>query len=100
MQYYTTKYEELITLENILEAWSEFKKGKSNKLDVQEFEFGLMNNLINLHDDLKEKKYIHSSYEHFKVNDPKPRDIHKAVVRDRVAHHLIYKSLYDFYDII
>ncbi len=98
MKYYTTSYEEIISLENLLLAYKEFKVGKSKKLDVLDFEFNLMTNLIDLHNDLKNKSYRHSLYTHFKINDPKPRDIHKALVRDRVLHHAIYRKLYPFFD--
>ncbi|MFO0704722.1 MAG: reverse transcriptase/maturase family protein [Candidatus Andersenbacteria bacterium] len=32
------------------------------------------------------------------MSDPKPRDIHKATVRDRVVHHAIYRQLYPYFD--
>jgi hypothetical protein len=91
------KYEEIISLENLLLAWREFKRGKSKKKDVQEFEFKLMENLLSLHKDLKDKTYSHSTYEYFKVKDPKERDIHKASVRDRVLHHAVHQRLYPYY---
>ena len=57
-----------------------------------------MDNIFLLHRDLKEKKYVHGGYHHFKISDPKPRDIHKATVRDRLLHHAIYRVLYPFFD--
>lgn len=57
-----------------------------------------MQNLIDLHWDLSNKKYRHSMYEAFKIADPKPRDIHKASVRDRLLHHAIYRKLYTYFD--
>ncbi len=50
------------------------------------------------YNDLKEKTYIHGSYYAFKINDPKPRDIHKASVGDRVIHHAVYRILYPYFD--
>jgi retron-type reverse transcriptase len=47
---------------------------------------------------LKNKTYQHGEYEAFKINDPKPRDIHKATVRDRLLHHAIYRILYPYFD--
>jgi retron-type reverse transcriptase len=91
-------YDHIISLENLLLAWQEFSRGKMNKKDVPEFKLKLMDNLIDLHLDLKNKIYIHNQYEAFKVNDPKPRDIHKASVRDRVLHRAIYRVLYPFFD--
>lgn len=56
-----------------------------------------MDNILELYRDLKNKTYHHSSYEFFRIHDPKSRDIHKATVRDRLVHHAIYRSLYWFY---
>jgi len=85
-------------MENLLEAWKEFKKGKKSKKDVQEFELNLMENIISLHNDLVSKTYKHSEYTPFNISDPKPRNIHKAVVRDRLLHHAIYRIFYPFFD--
>ena len=79
-------------------AWKEFKKGKRKKVDVQEFEFNLEDNLFQLHRELKDRTYQHSNYTAFSVNDPKPRKIHKAIVRDRVLHHAIFRILYPIFD--
>ncbi|MBP7846154.1 MAG: group II intron reverse transcriptase domain-containing protein [Candidatus Pacebacteria bacterium] len=92
------KYDSIISIENLLEAWQEFLRGKKKRKDVQEFEGNFMSNVLNLHNDLKSGKYKHSDYEHFKVSDPKPRDIHKAKVRDRLLHHSLYRVLYPLYD--
>ena len=91
-------YDSIISVENLLLAWQEFIKGKKNKKDVQEFQLNFMENIFNLHQDLKNKIYTHSQYKAFKINDPKPRDIHKACVRDRLLHHAIYRILYPYFD--
>jgi len=82
----------------LLAAWKEFVRGKRSKKDVQDFQHCLMDNILALHRDLKAKTYHHGPYEAFKINDPKPRDIHKALVRDRLVHHAIYRMLYPFFD--
>jgi retron-type reverse transcriptase len=79
-------------------AWREFKKGKTRKKDVQQFEFNLENNLFQLHWELQSKTYQHSQYTAFNVCDPKLRRIHKANVRDRVLHHAIFRILYPVFD--
>ncbi len=73
-------------------------RGKRKKCDVQEFQFRLVDNILELYRDLKEKTYTHGPYHPFKISDPKPRDIHKASVRDRLLHHAIYRKLYPFFD--
>lgn len=90
------EYQDIISVENLLEAWTEFLKGKKNKKDVQEFQRNLMTNILKLHHDLKNKTYRHSPYKSFKISDPKPRDIHKAEVRDRLLHRAIYRILYPY----
>ncbi len=91
-------FEDIISAENLLAAWQEFLKGKRSKKDVQEFAFRLMDNILFLHRDLATFRYKHSGYKAFKISDPKPRDIHKASVRDRLLHHALYRTLYPFFD--
>jgi len=83
----------MIAMESILSAWDEFKKGKREKRDVQEFEYRLEDNLFALHRELIEKQYRHHPYRAFYIQDPKVRLIHKAIVKDRIVHHLLYRSL-------
>ena len=82
----------------MLEAWKEFLRSKRGKQDVQEFQADLMHNILALHHDLVAKTYCHGGYHHFKISDPKPRDIHKASVRDRLLHHALYRILYPYFD--
>lgn len=91
-------YEDIISVENLLAAWKEFVRGKHKKEDVQTFQHCLMDNILSLHHNLKEGTYRHGGYHHFKISDPKPRDIHKASVRDRLLHHALYRTLYPFFD--
>lgn len=95
---FSKTYQDIISLENLLTAWQEFICGKKRRKDVQEFERNLMTNLISLRKDLVAKTYQHSDYTAFNISDPKPRNIHKAKVRDRVLHHAIYRHLYPFFD--
>lgn len=95
---FTHTYEHIISLENLLEAWQEFVKGKHSRGDVQAFERNLMENILILHRELASKTYRHSPYHAFNISDPKPRNIHKASVRDRLLHHAIHRMLYPFFD--
>ncbi|MFH0950909.1 MAG: reverse transcriptase/maturase family protein [bacterium] len=92
------KFEDIISLENLLTAWQGFLSGKRHRLDVQIFATNLMDNLFALHYDLLYHRYQHGGYQSFKISDPKPRQIHKASVRDRVVHHLLYQALYDYFN--
>src|SRR3990167_8070869 len=91
-------YNNIISLENLFDAWYEFRKGKKKRNDVQMFERHLEDNLFDLHSKLRNKSYKHGSYQSFYVQDPKQRHIHKASVKDRVVHHLLYNYLYKLFD--
>jgi len=91
-------YEKIISIDNLLDSWREFLRGKKKLKDVIEFSLHLTDHILQLHQDLKDKTYRHGKYHAFKINDPKPRDIHKASVRDRLVHHSIYKILYPYFD--
>lgn len=91
-------YDTIISPENLLEAWREFIRGKHKRKDVEEFELHLADNILAIHRELSLKTYRHSRYEAFNISDPKPRNIHKALVRDRVVHRAIYRVLYPFFD--
>ena len=57
-----------------------------------------MDNVLDLHLDLKNKTYHHDGYHAFSISDPKPRNIHKATVRDRLLHHAAHRILYPYFD--
>lgn len=94
----TKTYYEIITVPNLLLAWEEFLTGKRKRNDVILFQGKLMDNIINLHYDLKNKTYRHGDYQAFNISDPKPRNIHKANVQDRLLHHLLYRETYDYFN--
>lgn len=91
-------FETIISLGNLCAAWHEFLPGKKFKNDVAEFSLNLSRNLYALHEDLRNRFYKHGGYKAFGTNDPKPRNIHKATVCDRVLHHAIYRVLYPYFD--
>ena len=91
-------YNNIISLENFYEAWTEFVRGKKYKKDVAIFLLNLSHNIFMLHEELKNKTYCHGAYKAFAINDPKPRSIHKATVRDRLIHHAVYRALYPYFD--
>lgn len=85
-------------MENLLLSWQEFLRGKRKKKNVAEFSLHFIDNILSLQKELAQKTYRHGEYQAFKINDPKPRDIHKASVRDRLVHHAIYRILYPYFD--
>jgi len=82
----------------LLQSWREFLSGKRKRKDVARFSLDLLGNLMTLHLDLKNRTYRHGGYTPFKINDPKPREIHKASVRDRLVHHAICRILFTYFE--
>lgn len=91
-------FDEIISVENLLIAWGEFIVNKKKRVDMRVFSNDLLSNILSLHDDLINLSYKHSSYQRFNINDPKSRVIHKAIVRDRLLHHAVYRILYPVFD--
>jgi len=91
-------YEEIVSFENLLAAWRDFVAGKRGKPDVRLFQARLLDNVSELHEELAAGTYRHGGYAAFNISDPKPRNIHKAVVRDRLVHHAIWRRLYPFFE--
>lgn len=91
-------YSQIISIENLFQAWNEFRKGKRGKKDVQLFESCLEDNLFLLHQELESKTYRHRKYTAFNIYDPKFRNIHKATVRDRIVHHAICSIIEPIFD--
>ena len=92
------KFEEIFSLENLWRAWRAFSAGKKQKADVAEFASYLFRNLSDLQAEILAGSYRHGQYQHFRVQDQKVREIHKAPVRDRVVHHALYQALYPYFD--
>ena len=74
-------------------AFYEFRKGKSAKDGVLDFEYGLEKNIFQLKRELKNFSYAPQGLKVFKVNEPKPRFIQAACVRDRVVHHALVRVI-------
>lgn len=86
-------FERIITMENLVAAWREFRRGKGRKRDVMAFADYAEERLVSLAHDLADGRYRHGQYTRFVVHDPKRREISKASVRDRVLHHAICRVI-------
>ena len=79
-------FEQITSSEALFAAWESFQRGKRSRQDVQRFWRRLESNIFALRRELISGTYTHGVYESFFVNDPKPRHIRKAQVRDRIVH--------------
>jgi RNA-directed DNA polymerase len=93
MKIYYNLFKQIISPENLFFAWDEFKRGKISREDVLEFDFKREEKIFALQRELVSKTYKHSPYSSFRICDPKPRQIHKATVRDRLVHHAVFRVL-------
>ncbi|RIL12311.1 MAG: hypothetical protein DCC75_00675 [Proteobacteria bacterium] len=98
MKIYTSIFDEMTSTERLFEAWAEFRKGKTNRNDVQEFGRYAERNIFRLHRDLVSGNYRHGEYRSFFIHDPKLRHIRKACVRDRIVHQTLYTTLMRIYE--
>ncbi len=92
------EYELLFGKENICWKWEKFRRGKLRQRLVREFWLNLESEVNSLYHDLASGRYRHGGYQHFRIYDPKKRDIYVASVRDRVVHQIIFDYLFHKYD--
>lgn len=87
-----------MSLENIYRSWFLFCKGKKRSEELESFQYHLERELVLLHEDLKNGRYVHGGYKNYMVYDPKKREICVATMRDRVVHRLLYEYLVPIFD--
>lgn len=91
-------FQNIISLENLFLSWREFSKGKRSKIDVQEFELCLEDNIFAIYEELRSGAKRRIEYEQFYITDPKPRIINKTSVAERLIHQAIYLILMPIFD--
>ena len=75
-----------LTFGKLLEAHKRARAHKAYKNEVIKFEINLENNIINLLNNIKSKKYHLGKYYNFKVYEPKERLIKALPYVDRIVH--------------
>ncbi len=88
----------MFTVEKMFLCWKEFKKGKTKKDDVCEFLLHLYKNILDIRSEIISGTYEHQKYTHFVLSDTKKRDIHKATVKDRFIHYVLFNNLYQYFE--
>lgn len=87
-------YSQIISIENLNEADQKAQKGKSNQYGVKLHNSKRKENIIKLHSLLKENAYQTSTYDVFKVYEPKEREVYRLpFYPDRIVHHAIMNVL-------
>lgn len=75
-----------LTFEKFLSAHNRARKQKTYKKELIEYEINLENNLVNLINNIKNKKYHLGKYHEFKIYEPKERIIKALPYQDRIVH--------------
>jgi RNA-directed DNA polymerase len=87
-------YESIISIENLMIADAKAQKGKQGQYGVQLHNKTRERNILALHEMLKSKSYKTSSYDIFKVYEPKEREVYRLpYYPDRITHHAIMNIL-------
>jgi retron-type reverse transcriptase len=97
-KHYRNLWPNLISFENLLEAYRKAARGKRSKPSVATFEYHLEENLFELQRELAEGSYQPGAYINFYIHDPKRRLISAAPFRDRVVHHALTNIMGPIYE--
>lgn len=76
--------EEAFSFENLLDAHKKCRCSKQHKRETINFEINLGQNLVNMSNQIINKKYNIESYKQFKIYEPKERLIEALPYKDRV----------------
>jgi len=98
MKTYKNIYQQIYNINNLTFAWKKARKGKTKKLYVKEFDVNLINNIKQLHHELKNQTYKPRPLKTFILRDPKTRNISKSDFRDRIVHHAVVNILNPIFD--
>ena len=74
------------------------KKHKASKKYVKDFEKDLHKNLVELRDEIFERRYKPQPSVCFIITYPKRREVFAANFRDRIVHHLYYNYTYNLFE--
>lgn len=87
-------YEKIYSLDNLYLADEIARKGKSKSYGVMRHDKRKDENILNLHNSLKNKTFRTSKYDIFKIYEPKERDIYRLpYYPDRIVHHAVMNVL-------
>ena len=89
MKSYGDLWRRVVSEDNLLEAWENFRKNHSTKRPTLRFGASLEANIARIGEQLRAGTWEPSAYHQFKVYEPKPRVISCVPVGDRVVHHAL-----------
>lgn len=75
---------------DLFEAYYDARRNKRNTHSQLKFELDMEHNLIELYDEIRERRYQPHPCTCFIIEDPVKREVFASDFRDRVVHHLYY----------
>jgi len=98
MKTYKNLYPQIMSFDNLYEAWRKARKGKRYKPSAAVFEQNLEVELLQLHHELETEQWQMGGYRSFTIHEPKRRKISAAPFRDRVVHHALVRVIEPIYE--
>ncbi len=87
-----------LSIANIYFSWYTFRRGKRKTSELEEYQYYLEKNILELYGRLNDGNYQHGGYRSFWVSDSKRRKIAVASIDDRIVHRLLYEFLVSIFD--
>ena len=91
-------YPQIYDIKNLVLAYKKARKHKTKKIYVIEFSENFHDNILKLHEELKNQTYKPEPLVNFIVKDPKTRKISKSAFRDRIVHHALVRIIEPIFD--
>ncbi len=88
-RYFRHLFEQLCSWDNLMLAWRNARRGKRGGVAAATFEMNPGENLLQIQEELRARRYVPGSYVNFFIHEPKRRLISAAPFRDRVVHHAL-----------
>jgi RNA-directed DNA polymerase len=98
MKTHKNLYPQIMSFDNLYEAWRKARKGKRYKPTAAAFEQNLEAELLQLHRELETEQWQMGGYRSFTIHEPKRRKISAAPFRDRVVHHALVRVIEPIYE--
>jgi len=87
-------YQTIVSLDNLRKADELARKGKKKSYGVRVHDKNRDDNILKLHESLKNKTFKTSDYHIFKIYEPKEREIYRLpYFPDRIVHHAVMNVL-------
>jgi RNA-directed DNA polymerase len=90
--------EQIIDPNNLRLAFWKASKGKRHSLEVEQYRQNLDENLLRLRQQIQSGLVEVGQYHHFKIYEPKERDICAAAFSEQVLHHALMNICHDHFE--